>query len=470
MILEPEEAELAKLFTNTWRYIKFATANQLYMMANDFGLDYERIRSAVTYNYPRAADLPGAGFAAGPCLFKDTMQLAAFNNNNFHLGQASVMINEGLPLYVVARLEQRYDLSNMTVGMLGMAFKAESDDIRSSLSYKLRRILRFKAQRVLCHDPYVTVDPDFTPIEEILSGADLLVIGTPHTVYADSIPSSPSSTSGTCARTGSGFDDRLRGAAPRFDCHSRLQRGRRDRRRAWLGSSRASRGIVKCSWSTTTRPIPRSRTSTSARLATPGSSHTQPPRSGPARAIRYGIDKARAPVVVVTMADGSDDVAQVDELCRLVDRGVVVAAASRYTSGGQQIGGPVLKSLLSRLAGLSLYWFARVGTRDATNSFKAYSTEFVREVGIESDTGFEIGIELVAKARRLRRPVAEVPTIWLERAHGASNFKVVRWIPRYLRWYRFAFGPDLTVGQLHTKGPPPRWLKARCSSQVRRAS
>ena len=175
--------------------------------------------------------------------------------------------------------------------------------------------------------------------------------------------------------------------------------------------------------------------------------------SGPARAIRYGIDKARAPIAVVTMADGSDDVDQIDGLCRLVDRGVVVAAASRYTSGGQQIGGPVLKSLLSRLAGLSLYWLARVGTRDATNSFKAYSTEFVREVGIESDTGFEIGIELVAKARRLRRPVAEVPTIWLERAHGASNFKVVRWVPRYMQWYRFAFGPHLTVEQLRAKGP-----------------
>jgi UDP-N-acetyl-D-mannosaminuronic acid dehydrogenase len=185
VFLEPEEAELAKLFTNTWRYIKFATANQLYMMANDFGLDYERIRSAVTYKYPRAADLPGAGFAAGPCLFKDTMQLAAFNNNNFHLGQASVMINEGFPLYVVARLEQRYDLSNMSVGILGMAFKAESDDIRSSLSYKLRRILRFKAKNVLCHDPYITIDQDLTPIEQILSSADLLVIATPHAAYAD---------------------------------------------------------------------------------------------------------------------------------------------------------------------------------------------------------------------------------------------------------------------------------------------
>ncbi len=181
--LEPEEAELAKLFTNTWRYIKFATANQLFMMANDFGLDYERIRTALAYNYPRAADLPGAGFAAGPCLFKDTMQLAAFNNNNFPLGQASVTVNEGLPLYLVARLEQRYDLSPMTVGILGMSFKAESDDIRSSLSYKLKRILRFKARRVLTHDPYVTVDPELVSLEELVAESDLIVIATPHEMY-----------------------------------------------------------------------------------------------------------------------------------------------------------------------------------------------------------------------------------------------------------------------------------------------
>jgi glycosyltransferase involved in cell wall biosynthesis len=164
---------------------------------------------------------------------------------------------------------------------------------------------------------------------------------------------------------------------------------------------------------------------------------------GPARAIRYGIEHAHAPVAVVTMADGSDDAQQIDELCKLVERGVVVAAASRYMSGGQQIGGPFLKSTLSRLAGLSLYWFARVGTRDATNSFKAYATDFVREVGIESDAGFEIGIELVAKARRRRLRVAEIPTIWLERTKGASAFRVAQWIPKYLRWYRHAFGPSL---------------------------
>jgi dolichol-phosphate mannosyltransferase len=178
---------------------------------------------------------------------------------------------------------------------------------------------------------------------------------------------------------------------------------------------------------------------------------------GPARAIRWGIEHARAPVAVVTMADGSDDAEQIDELSKLVERGVVVAAGSRYMSGGQQIGGPVMKSSLSRMAGLSLYWLARVGTRDATNSFKAYSTEFVRQVGIESDAGFEIGIELVAKARRLRVPVAELPTIWLERGLGQSNFKVMRWLPRYVRWYRLAFGPKLTLEQMRerTRSAPP---------------
>ncbi len=182
--LQPEEAELAKLFTNTWRYIRFAAANQLYMMANDFGLDFERIRHALMKDYPRAADMPGPGFAAGPCLFKDTMQLAAFNNNQFTLGHTSMMINEGMPLYVVARMEGRYELAGATVGILGTAFKGESDDIRSSLAYKLKRILAFKAKRVLCSDPYVTVDPDLVPQEELLSAADIVVIGAPHQRYA----------------------------------------------------------------------------------------------------------------------------------------------------------------------------------------------------------------------------------------------------------------------------------------------
>jgi UDP-N-acetyl-D-mannosaminuronic acid dehydrogenase len=182
VLLTPEEAELAKLFTNTWRYIKFAAANQFWMMANDFGLDFDRIRHAITHEYPRAADMPGPGFAAGPCLFKDTMQLAAFNNNNFVLGHSAMLINEGLPLYLVSRLEGRYDLSSTTVGLLGMAFKGGSDDPRESLAYKLRKILMLKAKETLCADPYVR-DERFLPMDEVLARADLIVIGAPHPQY-----------------------------------------------------------------------------------------------------------------------------------------------------------------------------------------------------------------------------------------------------------------------------------------------
>src|ERR1700734_761198 len=189
--LSPEEAELAKLFTNVWRYIKFAAANQFYMMASARGLDFERIRTGLTTDYPRAADMPGAGFAAGPCLFKDTMQLAAFNNNNFTLGHTAMTINEGLPLYLVHRLEQKFDLSAMTVGILGMAFKGGSDDIRSSLSYKLKRVLEFKADAVLGTDPYVPSGPRLLPQDEVISRSDLLIIATPHPQYRDLVLAKP---------------------------------------------------------------------------------------------------------------------------------------------------------------------------------------------------------------------------------------------------------------------------------------
>jgi UDP-N-acetyl-D-mannosaminuronic acid dehydrogenase len=181
--LSPEEAELAKLFTNTWRYIKFAAVNQFFMIADSRGLDFERIRAGLTFDYPRAADMPGAGFAAGPCLFKGTMQLAAFNDNNFALGHAAMLVNEGLPLYIVSRLAQQHDLGKLTVGILGASFKAGSDDIRSSLAYKLKRIVEFKARRVLMTDPYVTVDPNLVPLEQVLAEADLLIVATPHPEY-----------------------------------------------------------------------------------------------------------------------------------------------------------------------------------------------------------------------------------------------------------------------------------------------
>jgi UDP-N-acetyl-D-mannosaminuronic acid dehydrogenase len=191
--LSPEEAELAKLFTNTWRYVKFAMANQFYMMAESKGLDYENIRSAIRQDYPRAADVPSAGFAAGPCLFKDTMQLAAFSDNNFHLGHSAMLVNEGMPHFIVSQLESKYDLSSKTVGILGMAFKAGSDDIRSSLSYKLKRILKFRAKKVITTDPMVpeTIDKELIPLDQVLKQADILILATPHREYRDLVTDKP---------------------------------------------------------------------------------------------------------------------------------------------------------------------------------------------------------------------------------------------------------------------------------------
>jgi dolichol-phosphate mannosyltransferase len=164
---------------------------------------------------------------------------------------------------------------------------------------------------------------------------------------------------------------------------------------------------------------------------------------GPANAIRYGFAISKSPVCVVTMSDGCDDPRQIDDLVRLVNRGVVVASASRYMPGGQQVGGPRFKGFLSRTAGMVLYYFAGVGTRDATNSFKAYDRNFLNRVVPESKHGFELGIELTAKARRHRLAIAEIPTTWIDRAYGTSNFKLWQWIPKYLKWFLYAFGPKI---------------------------
>lgn len=182
VVLSPFEAELAKLFTNSWRYIQFAAANQFYMMAQQFGADFYRIYDAMRYRYPRTEGFPGAGFAAGPCLFKDTMQLAAFNNNNFFLGHAAMLVNEGLPNFVVGQLRERHDLGRMVVGLLGMAFKGDSDDPRDSLSYKLKKILQFEAREVLCADPHLE-DPDLVGVDELLRRSDVVILATPHKAW-----------------------------------------------------------------------------------------------------------------------------------------------------------------------------------------------------------------------------------------------------------------------------------------------
>lgn len=176
------EAEITKLFTNAWRYMKFAIANQFLMIAQEAGLDYSRVLHAIRHQYPRAADLPGPGLAAGPCLLKDTMQLAAYTQNHFMLGHAAMLVNEGLPAFIVERLARRRALDGLTIGILGMAFKAESDDIRASLSFKLRKLLTYRGAEVLCTDPYVRSD-GLVPLDEVLLRSDVLVIGAPHRIY-----------------------------------------------------------------------------------------------------------------------------------------------------------------------------------------------------------------------------------------------------------------------------------------------
>ncbi len=177
-----DEAELAKLFSNAWRYIQFAAANQFYMMATELGVDFNRVRAAMVDGYGRAASMPTAGFAAGPCLLKDTLQLAAFNNNNFTLGHAAMMVNEGLPGFIVEGLRRRYDLAKTRVGILGMAFKADIDDTRDSLSYKLGKILRFHGAQVGYSDE-LAKDPTFVSKEQLLQSSDVVIVGVPHAAY-----------------------------------------------------------------------------------------------------------------------------------------------------------------------------------------------------------------------------------------------------------------------------------------------
>ena len=184
VVVSPMEAEFAKLFANAYRYIEFAATNEFYLIAKSAGVDYQRVLDAMKHNYPRAKSIPRPGFAAGPCLVKDTMQLSAFARNQFGLGHTALLINEGLVLHVVDDLKRRYDLANTTIGLLGMAFKAESDDTRASLSYKFKNVLRGLARAVLTTDPFVTTDPELKPLDEVIAQSDVLILCAPHAAYA----------------------------------------------------------------------------------------------------------------------------------------------------------------------------------------------------------------------------------------------------------------------------------------------
>jgi len=179
-----QEAELAKLFANSWRYIQFAIANQFFMICEDQGVDYNKVRKAMVEGYERASQLPSAGFAAGPCLLKDTMQISSFYQGGFLLGHSAMMVNEGLPNFLVNQIKSRYELKNRKVGILGMAFKADVDDIRDSLSFRLSKILKFSGAQVLCSDEFAN-NPEFVTKEEIVEKCETIIIAAPHSQYAD---------------------------------------------------------------------------------------------------------------------------------------------------------------------------------------------------------------------------------------------------------------------------------------------
>ena len=177
-----EEAELIKLFSNSWRYIQFATANQFYKLSNDYGVDYNQVRKKMVQGYKRAEGIPQAGFAAGPCLLKDTMQLSNFSGNNFLLGQAAMNVNEGMPKYILDNIEKDIPIFKKKIGILGMAFKPNVDDIRDSLSYRIKKEILFRGGEALCTDPFVD-DKNLLPLDEVLKKSDYLILATPHSAY-----------------------------------------------------------------------------------------------------------------------------------------------------------------------------------------------------------------------------------------------------------------------------------------------
>ncbi len=183
--LSPIEAEFAKLFANAYRYIEFAATNEFYLIAKAAGVDYRRVLGAMKHNYPRLKSIPRPGYAAGPCLVKDTMQLSAFASNRFGLGHAALLVNEGLVLHVIDDIKRRCDLGRTTVGLLGMAFKAESDDVRASLSYKFKNTLAGQAHAVLTTDPFVTTDAELKPLDEVIEKSDLMILCAPHACYRE---------------------------------------------------------------------------------------------------------------------------------------------------------------------------------------------------------------------------------------------------------------------------------------------
>ncbi len=176
------DAELIKLFSNAYRYIDFSITNQFYIICERLGVNYNILRKRMIEGYDRNKSLAQPGFTAGPCLLKDTMQLSSFLKGNFKLGYEAMKINEGLPIFLMNQLEQKISLKNKKIGILGMAFKAETDDIRDSLSLKLKNYLQKRKIKFFCSDPYLK-KKEFIDTKSLIRKSDIIVLATPHLQY-----------------------------------------------------------------------------------------------------------------------------------------------------------------------------------------------------------------------------------------------------------------------------------------------
>ena len=176
------EAELIKLFSNAYRYINFAISNQFYMICQNQNLNFFKIRNIMREGYMRNANIPESGFTAGPCLLKDTMQLSSFYNHRFKLGHAAMSVNEGIPIFIIKELQKKFDLRKKTVGVLGLTFKAETDDIRDSLSIKLVKLLELKKIKTLQSDEFYKNKKNISK-NDLVKKSDIIILATPHKAY-----------------------------------------------------------------------------------------------------------------------------------------------------------------------------------------------------------------------------------------------------------------------------------------------
>jgi len=172
------------------------------------------------------------------------------------------------------------------------------------------------------------------------------------------------------------------------------------------------------------------------------------PKRGVVNAIKTGLKRAEEDYLLVTMADLSDDYSAVDTMCTLMTKGYDVVCGSRYMKGGRQIGGPLLKKTISRIVDMSLKYIAGLPTHDATNSFKLYRKQMLDSMEIQSDGGFEVGMEIVVKAHFLGFKVTEIPCVWTDRQKGESRFRILKWAPKYLKWYFYAIRKRFSPGPI----------------------